>query len=186
MGQQLADFLFEHIERGAPVDRCDHVALGFGDAARGADQRAALGQADRDRYLGCEQHPRQPGLSDPLGDLMEGSARGGQPADQETGTSCCRLRHDFHHGLVARIAVHDSEQALMLRQPFGLLFREGLDCISTCPVGDRRHDPECRLGQRGGQDRQRGAVVVFDSGCGDPEADVADPMLDAGALAQEC
>ena len=175
----LADVLLQHVERRPVVERDDDIALRLRDRVFGSDRRAALREARRDRHVVREQHAGNPAVGDFVGDLQILPARTGEPADQKTAFDLAGDAGDqIRHFAVARIGMHDREirRALAALEARQAEIVGGLDARKYLKRAGRE------IAQH---HRQRRLVEVLAAGRADADADRADPVRNAGALAEK-
>jgi hypothetical protein len=165
---------------GPPVDRHDDIARRLGDLSHGSDRRAALRQPGGDLDPGCQQDARETALDDTAGDLQRHLARRAQPADEERGAARRQAFQRLDESGLPGIAVNDAERRRMPRQPGRHIGGEAREI-----PGDRREDAERIGGQGGDHDGETGRLEGLDAAGADAEPDAADPVVDAGPLAQE-
>ena len=178
-GEKLPDLVLEHIERLFPVEADDDVVQAVGHHVAAADGDAALAQTRRDLDAGREQNTGQAALGDLAGDLGQGAPRRAETPDQEIRRGEAQAFDQIGGEFVGRVAVDDGEgrRRLLRPRPHG-----GRDPLIG--IGDGGKDAKAVLRQVADHGGCRRAVEIFDPGRADADADAADPVLDAGGLAQ--
>ncbi len=178
--QELADILLEDVERRTSVERHDDVAIGLAHLVRRPDRRATLRQSGGDADFRGEQNAGETALDDTAGDLQRRCARRAQPADEKCRAARRQRLQRLRERRLAWIAVDDAERRRAFPQPCRHLAGEALEIVA-----DRGEEVERRLRQGGNHDGEAGPVEGLDAAGANADPDAADPIGDAGALAQE-
>ena len=172
-------FLPEHVEGGAAVEFDQHVALTLRHGVQFAERRAALRVTRRDDDLVGEHDPGHAALGQAVRDLRMLASRAGESADDEAAFEASRhLGDERGRATVARIGVDDGEVARRTAD------RQRVAGEVGRRTQLREHAERARL-EGAEHHRHRAFVEVLLTRRADADPDGPDPVIDAGAHAQQ-
>ena len=177
--KQFADVILEHVERPISVEAENDVVQTVRHHMGRADRKTALGQAGGHLDAGCEENAGNPAAGNIAGDLRLRAPGRRQAADQKPGRPNAQTFYESPGPVVVGIAMYDAERGRSGIDPGFGLGGQFLDFIEN----GGEHEKTV-LGHPGRHGHRRRAVEEFHARRTNADSCGADPVVDAGGLAE--